>query len=249
MRMMGDVSQATTGSGSAQAGPGRMNAVSVWVIATLLVIGYALFVRPLEKIRTKADHRHAIEVGLEGPDLGLMSWGEDSGVPTSGKYLVIAGTDSDGLLHIRTFDAAGVRTDTFETRDSSGALHLRIANASGTVLSDELESSLAPIRADAITNLKQQFRGFLPPHVLSNAERGRVLSEVTRLEQIEETVAVGHGQTFFRLILKHFASVAVIVAVLAMVGGILGSSLGLPGLFRDPPERDIREEVVRRKGN
>ena len=50
----------------------------------------------------------------------MVSWGDGSKVPTSGKNLVITGLDNNGLLHIRTFDAAGVRTDTFETTDSSG---------------------------------------------------------------------------------------------------------------------------------
>ena len=57
----------------------------------------------------------------------------------------------------------------------------------------------------------------------------------------------GAGETLLCLILQHFLFVAVIVAVLLMVGGVLGSSLGLPGLFRDPPERDVKEEHQRRK--
>jgi hydrophobic/amphiphilic exporter-1 (mainly G- bacteria), HAE1 family len=115
------------------------------------------------------------------PDLQLMSWRDGSGVPTSGHYLVIAGTDSDGLLHVRTFDVAGIRTDTFETRDNSGALYLEFADASGTVLSDAPESSLPTIQAGAITALKLQLPGLLPPHVLNIAERGQVLSEVTSI--------------------------------------------------------------------
>ena len=107
-----------------------------------------------------------------------MSWRDGSGVPTSGHYLVIAGTDSDGLLHVRTFDVAGIRTDTFETRDNRGALYLEFADASGTVLSDAPESSLPTIQAGAITTLKKQLPGLLPPHVLGSAERGQVLSKV-----------------------------------------------------------------------
>jgi len=38
-------------------------------------------------------------------DLRLMSWGDGSGVPTSGNNLVIVGIDNSGLLHIRIFDA------------------------------------------------------------------------------------------------------------------------------------------------
>ncbi len=110
-----------------------------------------------------------------------MSWSDGSGVPTSGHYLVIAGIDSDDLLHIRTFDLGGIRTDTFETRDNGGALRLDSADASGKVLSDAPESSLPTIQAGAITTLKQQLPGLLPPHVLGGAERDQVLSKVTSI--------------------------------------------------------------------
>jgi multidrug efflux pump subunit AcrA (membrane-fusion protein) len=117
----------------------------------------------------------------QGFDLQLKSWGDGSGVPTSGKRLAIVGIDNNGLVHIRTFDAAGVRTDAFETRDSSGALHLEIADASGTVSTDELGSSFPPTQADAITTLKQLLPSLLPPRVPSSAERNRVLSAVTSI--------------------------------------------------------------------
>jgi hypothetical protein len=123
----------------------------------------------------------------EGPDLQLMSWGDGSGMPTSGKNLVIAGIDNDGLLHIRTFDAAGVRTDIFETRDSGGALDLKSTDASGAVLSDEPESSLPTAESSAITTLKQQLPDLLPPHALSSAERDEVLIEVS--SSIDHTLA------------------------------------------------------------
>ena len=110
-----------------------------------------------------------------------MSWTDGSGAPTSGHSLVIAGTDSDGLLHIRTFDLGGIRTDTFETRDRGGALHLDSAGASNKVLSEAPESSLPTIQAGAITTLKQQLLGLLPPHVLGSAERDQVLSKVTSI--------------------------------------------------------------------
>src|SRR5947209_14303231 len=53
----------------------------------------------------------------EGYDLQLMSWGDGSSVPTSGQRLVVFGLDPGGLLHIRTFDNAGGRTDTYETME------------------------------------------------------------------------------------------------------------------------------------
>jgi WD40 repeat protein len=123
----------------------------------------------------------------DGFDLRLMSWGDGSGVPTSGTDLVIVGTDSNGLLHIRIFSASSVLTDTFESKDNSGALHLESVDASGKVLSDVLESVLTTTQAGAISTLKQQFPGLLPPRVLTSAEKDLVLSEVTSI--IDQTPA------------------------------------------------------------
>jgi hypothetical protein len=131
----------------------------------------------------------ADQVGSDGPDLQLMSWGDGSGMPTSGNNLVIAGLDNSGLLHIRTFDAAGVRTDTFEATDSSGALKLESTDASGNVLPNEPKSSRTVAQSAAITTLKQQLPGLLPPHVLSSSERERVLSEVTSISGHTRPVA------------------------------------------------------------
>ena len=120
--------------------------------------------------------------GRHWPNLQLMSWGDGSRVPTSGAGLVIAGTDRDDLLHIRTFDRQRDRIDTFETRDSSGGLRLQSVKNTvggfGLTLSDELESSLPTPRSVAVGSLKQQLPGLLPPHVLSGAERDQVLSAV-----------------------------------------------------------------------
>ena len=113
-----------------------------------------------------------------GFDVRLMSWGNGSGVPTSGSDHIIVGTDANGLLHIRNFDAGGIRSDTFEVKDTSGALHLRSVDASGKVLSDVLESKT---QAGEISTLKQQLPGLLPPHVLSSDERSHVLVEVTSI--------------------------------------------------------------------
>lgn len=104
-----------------------------------------------------------------------MSWGNGSGVPTSGSDHIIVGTDTNGLLHIRSFDAGGIRSDTFEVEESSGALHLRSVDASGKLLSDVLESK---VQAGEISTLKRQLSGLLPPHVLSSDERSQLLVEV-----------------------------------------------------------------------
>src|SRR5262249_16851646 len=81
----------------------------------------------------------------DGLALRLMSWRDGSWVPTSGNNVVMVGTDNNGLLHIRIFDAAGRRT------------------------ADSNETQL-PARAAAIATLKQQLPGLLPPHVLTEAE-------------------------------------------------------------------------------
>ena len=117
---------------------------------------------------------------LSGSDLQLVSWGNRSAVPTSGQDLVIAGTDTSGLLHIRTFADAGVHTDTYEAMEG-GTLHLVSANASGVVLSDTPESSLPAAQAEAIADLKQHLPGWLPPNGLSTAEREQALSDATSI--------------------------------------------------------------------
>ncbi len=111
----------------------------------------------------------------------LLSWGSGSGVPTTGKDLTIAGLDGGGLLHIRTFDDAGVRTDLYETKASNGALHLVTANSTGNVVSDVLESSLTAAQAGAISDLKQQLPGLVPPHALSSNEAAQVFNDLTSI--------------------------------------------------------------------
>jgi DNA-binding response OmpR family regulator len=119
-----------------------------------------------------------LDVREKGYDLQLMSWGDGSNVPTSGQRLVIAGLDANGLLHIRTFDPAGVRTDTYEAMEGS-ELHLVSADASGNVLSDSPESRLTAARSQAIAYLKALLPGLLPPPVLSVSEKDQVLSKAT----------------------------------------------------------------------
>jgi hypothetical protein len=87
-------------------------------------------------------------------DLRLMSWGDGTGVPTSGNNLVIVGTDNHNLLHIRIFDEDGNRVmDTDETK-------------------------LPPAQAQAILILKYQLPGWLPPHFADDA---KVLREVSSI--------------------------------------------------------------------
>jgi hypothetical protein len=86
-----------------------------------------------------------------------MSWGGGSGVPTSGKKLVIVGIDNHDLLHIRIFDAGGKTVmDTDETK-FSGA------------------------QVVAILTLKRQLQGLSAPHVLTGGEKARVIKKVTSI--------------------------------------------------------------------
>jgi WD40 repeat protein len=112
-----------------------------------------------------ASGKKLVILGVDGFDLRLMSWGDGSGVPTSGTNLVIVGIDNNGLLHLRIFDAGGNRiTDTDETRISG--LSAKVGNLT---------------RAGAISTLKQRLQGLLPPHVLTSAEKAQVISEATSI--------------------------------------------------------------------
>jgi hypothetical protein len=99
----------------------------------------------------------------EGFDLRLMSWGDGSEASTSGNNLVIVGIGNNGLLHIRILDAGGMR------------------------MVDTDETLLPTTKAGAISTLKQRLPGLLPPHVLTSAEKARVLGEV--LSIVGETPA------------------------------------------------------------
>jgi hypothetical protein len=88
-----------------------------------------------------------------GYDLRLMSWGDGSGVPTSGSNVVIVGIDNNGLIHIRIFDASSKKvTDTDETK-------------------------LPATQAGEVSALKQKIPGLLPPHVLTAAEKAELVRE------------------------------------------------------------------------
>ena len=100
---------------------------------------------------------HGAPARMEGFDLRLMSWGDGAGVPTSGNDLVIVGTDTNNLLHIRVFDSSGKRvTDTDETK-------------------------LPSTQAAAILALKQQIPALLAKQVLSGAEKAQVLGAATSI--------------------------------------------------------------------
>jgi hypothetical protein len=91
-----------------------------------------------------------------------MSWGDRSGVPTSGDKLVIVGIDNQGLLHIRIFDAGGNSVmDTDETRLSSE-------------------------HAVAIATLKRELPDSLPPQALTGAKKARIIRKVVSIVARED---------------------------------------------------------------
>jgi hypothetical protein len=110
--------------------------------------------------QSAADHHAGIrpsQLFQERFDLRVMSWGDGSGVPTSGNKLVIVGFDNHDLLHIRIFDAGGKRVmDTDETK-------------------------LSDAQVVAILTLKRQLQGLLAPHVLTGGEKARVIRKVTSI--------------------------------------------------------------------
>ncbi len=93
---------------------------------------------------------------LAGVDVRLMPWGDGSGVPTSGKNVIIAGTDANGLPHVRAFDANGNRI----------------------IDTDEKQS---PAQAAPIVALKRRLPGLLPPHVLTGDEKTQVIRDVASI--------------------------------------------------------------------
>ena len=95
--------------------------------------------------------------GRDGYDLQLMSWGDGTGVPTSGSNLVIVGLDNNQHLHIRVFDISGKEA------------------------ADADEASLPAAQAGAISALKEELPGLLPPHVPTDAEKSQVVREATSI--------------------------------------------------------------------
>jgi hypothetical protein len=210
--------------------------------------GYALPTGRPERAAPQKDSVFPVHVRTAsiGPGLQLMSWGDGSGVPASGENLVIAGTDSEGLLHIRTFDAAGVRTDTFETRDGGGALHLVTADAAGAVQTDQAESGLPAARAGAITALKQKLPGWSSPHGLSRADRGQILAELTLIIGHAPPVTVGPGQAdrsvfaevywadLSRIREGRFQSILALISTIFLIRFITDQAAVMPDQPEDP---------------
>jgi hypothetical protein len=103
-------------------------------------------------------------------DLGLMSWDDVSEVPTSsGENLVVVGTDYNGLLHIRIFDAAGI-----------------------CVVDTDADEMELPDKAEAIATLKEHIATLkqrllhLPPYVwtsnlVADAEKDLMISAATSI--------------------------------------------------------------------
>ena len=137
-------------------------------------------------------------------DLRLMSWGDGSGVPTSGNSLVLVGTDAAGLLRIRIFDAGGNR------------------------ITDTDERHLPGTQAGAISALKQQLPGFLPPYVLTGTEKAQVIQEVTSIL----------GQT--HPLAMHFREIASLMLLAQIIISVERRRPGAGSATEDGPRRGDR---------
>jgi hypothetical protein len=84
-------------------------------------------------------------------DLRVIAWGDGSAVPTSGTNLVLFGVDNNGRLCIRVFDGGGNR------------------------VADTDETKLPGTQAEAISALKRQLPGLLPPHMLTGDEEAELI--------------------------------------------------------------------------
>jgi hypothetical protein len=141
-------------------------ALAFVVLSTALVMVYGVANwggrRPLEKARLEAQlesagGKHLVIVRYWPGDFGLrlMSWGDGTGVPTSGKNVVIVGIDNNDRLHVRIFDQDGHR------------------------VTDIDETKLTAAQRRAISALKQRIPGLLAPHVMTDLEKAEVLRDAT----------------------------------------------------------------------
>jgi hypothetical protein len=127
-----------------------------WAITTCVNILRALGFddRPVQVILSAFPGLPDFDLGY---DLRLMSWRDGSGVPTSGKRLILVGTDDNGLLHIRIFAPGGNWVvDTDETKEP-------------------------PEKAGAIATLKRGLQTLMPPRELTNVENGRIIDDISSI--------------------------------------------------------------------
>jgi hypothetical protein len=117
--------------------------------------GFVFFTAELQQKYSWVDDAHPFPVTQA--NLQLVPWGDGTGVQSWGNNLVLVGTDTNGKLHVRVFDAAGNR------------------------LLDTDETQLSASQAAYIATLKQQLPGLMPPHVLTAAEKSAVLSSVNTI--------------------------------------------------------------------
>lgn len=95
------------------------------------------------------------ELNSWGYDLRLASWGDASQVPTSGKNLVIVGTDNQAKLHVRVFGASGKCV---------------------------LDADETKLRGGQIALLKRKLPELSPPHVLLDDEKTWVILMATPIQ-------------------------------------------------------------------
>ena len=102
-----------------------------------------------DKTRRLSDPR-----AKDSSDVQLMTWGGGNMVSEVGKNLYVIGSDLDGVLHIRVFNAYGNRT------------------------SDTDEKQLPRQARNAIGELKQQVKKLSPPHMLTHEEKSAIVDAV-----------------------------------------------------------------------
>ncbi len=127
---------------------------SAWaILQPILLMGiFTLIARfagiPTAEIRGKM---------LPGAELQVVSWGDGSEVPASGKNMVVVGTDDKGLLHIRSF------------------------NADGKLATDTDETKLPANKGEKIADLKQRLASLSPARAPTGAEKAEVLEKLSSL--------------------------------------------------------------------
>jgi hypothetical protein len=130
----------------------------------------------------------------------LVLWGDGSTVRTSGSNLVIAGTDNNRVLHIRSFDANTIRADTSVAMEGGTSHVVTVRDgASGNVSSDVPVSSLSAAQAQALAELEAQLLlGWLSSHVLTQSQKTAVLDEATLITGYPSSLGVDNHAALLR---------------------------------------------------
>jgi hypothetical protein len=115
----------------------------------------------------KAEMMNRLAKGLPSKDsnfdVQLVTWGGGAMVPFVGKNLFVVGSDLQGVLHIRVFDANGKR------------------------IRDTDETQLPQQTRKAIEELKQKVKKLSPPHDLTRAEKSGIVAAASSIVNIPQS--------------------------------------------------------------